>query len=790
MIPRPRIVIINDDLVQLKTLQGVLDESYVTIPFGDPTAALSAMSESVSADLVIVDLHMPEIDGWRVCRVLRSPAYEAFNKTPILVVSATYSGVDVESITNGLMASAFLPMPVPAERLRTTVEDLLAGRCVCSTESVLIIDRDLDHALPLSESFSRHGFAVWRAESLMKASQLIDEHDPGVIVIDYGLTDGPMSEALGGLHRPADSRVIPVTSDDSSPTVPVGALRAGAAGFIRKPFDSEYVVDLAGKAKRERALLRVEEYLEGRTQELRTSEVRYRSLFETIPDAILSVDEDGRIVHSNPSANRLFGIPSSGASDLTFEELVQPDHRHRVATSLMRIWSSRGGALTATLNGGGGSAIDVDISAQATPFEGGDLMLLLLRDVTRTRAMEREKRLADAEHQHAQKLESLGVLSGGIAHDFNNFLMSIMGNAGLAMDVLGEGHQAIEFVHQIEVVAERAAELTSQILSYSGRGPAILEPLNLNDTVAEIVSLLDSAVSKSAVIKCRLPPAILSVEADGSQLRQVLVNLIMNASDSLEGRPGTITVEAGRDRSTERTVDGGEVPTSGDGSRIWLEVHDTGSGMSEATKARIFDPFFTTKANGRGLGLASVRGIIKSHGGTVSVESKLGVGTRIRVGFPASRRPVDKGPGPGEEPTPERGSGTLLVVDDDPEVRNVVASGLEMRGFRVITAEDGYRGVELFNDHRAEIHATVLDLTMPGLDGAEVLAEIRQADPQAPVVLSSGFMENAAHANLDHDDRTIFLQKPYRTDSLLLALRQLWSADPPHRLPEALKSGV
>lgn len=384
---------------------------------------------------------------------------------------------------------------------------------MCSTESVLIIDRDLDHALPLSESFSRHGFEVWRAESLLRASALIDEHDPGVIVIDYGVTDSRMSEALFGLLRPADSRVILVTSDDASPTVPVDALRAGAAGFIRKPFDSDYVVDLEGKAKRERALLRVEEYLEGRTQELRTSELRYRSLFETIPDAILCVDQGGRIVHSNTSATQLFGIPPSCVSAFTFEELVQPDHRQRVATRLKRTWESRGGALTATMNGGEGSAIDVDISAQAMPFEGGHLMLLLLRDVTRTRAMEREKRLADAEHQHAQKLESLGVLSGGIAHDFNNFLMSIMGNAGLALDVLGEGHQAIEFVHQIEVVAERAAELTSQILSYSGKGPAILEPLNLNDIVLEIISLLDSAVSKSAVIECRLPPEILSVEA-------------------------------------------------------------------------------------------------------------------------------------------------------------------------------------------------------------------------------------------------------------------------------------
>ncbi|MEW6321019.1 MAG: response regulator [Acidobacteriota bacterium] len=386
-----------------------------------------------------------------------------------------------------------------------------------------------------------------------------------------------------------------------------------------------------------------------------------------------------------------------------------------------------------------------------------------------------ERRRLEAQMTHVQKLESLGVLAGGIAHDFNNLLVSIMGHVGLAQMDLPPESPILARLRHIETASQRAAELTSQMLAYSGRGRFVVRPVDLSRLVEEMGHLLHTAIAKTAtlVFDCarNLPP----INGDPSQLRQVVMNLITNASDAIGDQPGTIRlrtglVHAGRDLF--RTTYLGEDLPAGD--YVFVEVRDTGCGMSRETLARIFDPFFTTKFTGRGLGLAAVLGIVRGHRGAIRIETAPGAGTTFEVYFPAvpAARAADAADAPGEVPD-WRGRGTVLVVDDEDGVRDIAQSVLERAGLTVVTAADGREGLDAFLSAAASFDAVLLDMTMPRLDGATVLREIRRVRRDLPVILSTGFGEPDQIAELRTLGAVFFIQKPYTPGSLVRLVREV-----------------
>ncbi|MBI3567187.1 MAG: PAS domain-containing protein [Gemmatimonadetes bacterium] len=397
-------------------------------------------------------------------------------------------------------------------------------------------------------------------------------------------------------------------------------------------------------------------------------------------------------------------------------------------------------------------------------------MVGTMYDVTARRQAEEEQRTLETQMLRAQKLESLGVLAGGIAHDFNNLLTTILGNANLARAMVGEESEIADLLADVEAGAVRAAELTRQLLAYAGKGRFVVQPVDLSALVREMTALLHTAVSKRARLDLQLAQHLLTISADPSQMRQVVMNLVTNASDALGDDDGVISIRTGIVR--HYSTPGGRESTSLPDHFVYLDVEDTGVGMDEATRTRMFEPFFTTKRGARGLGLPATRGIVQGHEGTIRVTSAPGHGTTIRLLFPASAvLPVERAP---KERAPDawRGSGTVLVVDDEEGVRTVAQRLLTRLGFTVLQAVDGVDALHLYESHRNEIVLVVLDLTMPRMGGAETLAELRRRNRTLPVVVTSGYSESELGAPPDGSAAVGFVQKPFARTVLVKALRE------------------
>ena len=386
----------------------------------------------------------------------------------------------------------------------------------------------------------------------------------------------------------------------------------------------------------------------------------------------------------------------------------------------------------------------------------------------------------EARLQHAQKLESLGVLAGGIAHDFNNLLVGMLGNSSLALEDVPEGHRARTAVEQIQLASRRAAELTRQMLAYSGKGRFVVEPLDLSTVVREMMDLLMVSITKKASLVTDLPDGLPAVQADVTQLRQVVMNLITNASDALEGGHGTIRLITGTLQAEPRYLEGmdvgGDLPPGG---YVFLEVSDTGAGMTEETQVRMFDPFFTTKATGRGLGMAATLGILRGHSGAIKVYSEEGQGTAIKLLLPAVE---------GMEPTAPRGSGpvihgalhgTVLVVDDQTLVRSMARRTLERAGLTILEAADGHETLEIYERSGTSIDLVLMDLTMPVLSGEETFAALRRLDPSISVLLMSGYNAQDTTAKFVGKGLAGFLQKPFTAKELVDAVATLLAKPEP-----------
>jgi len=393
-------------------------------------------------------------------------------------------------------------------------------------------------------------------------------------------------------------------------------------------------------------------------------------------------------------------------------------------------------------------------------------------EIAERRLAEVETRRLEAQVQQAQKLESLGILAGGIAHDFNNILAGLLGNADLALRQLPAHSPVRPFLDDIQQAGRRAADLTGQMLAYSGRGRFVSEDMDITALVEDMSSLLESATSKKAGLKFHLTTDLPAVMADPTQLRQIVLNLVTNASEAIGDEGGLVTITTSvtePDRALFDLILAGE--QHAEGRDVTIEVTDTGCGMDDETRARIFDPFFTTKFTGRGLGLAAVQGIIRAHKGAILVDSELGKGTTFKVLLPAldhPAAPVDKRV---KEEVDWHGTGTILVVDDEEAVRRMATRMVERFGLTVLTASDGDEAVDLFRRRHDEIDCVLLDLTMPSMDGGEAYEELRKINDDVPVILSSGYSEKEYTERFAGSGLSGFLQKPYEMASLGEMLR-------------------
>lgn len=513
---------------------------------------------------------------------------------------------------------------------------------------------------------------------------------------------------------------------------------------------------------------------------LRESEEMYRDVVEGVDDLVTQVDGEGRFIFVNHAARKVFGLEPRQCVGLSAFDFVHPDDRARTKEAFAG-WIRHGRRNVTFENrqiGPGGEVRDMLWMIALHFDDAGEVTAInsIAHDITERKRAAAERRKLEERVQHAQKLESMGLLAGGIAHDFNNMLVSVLGNADLALVDMSEVAPGRGCVEDIKKAAIRASELTGQMLAYSGRGRFLIGPVDLSELVRETGRLLEVSIPKSASLRYELADGLPAVEADAAQIHQVVMNLITNASEAIGEEGGSITVRTGIiDVGPEylAATDLGEgLP---EGPYLFLEVSDTGRGMDRQTRARLFDPFFSTKFAGRGLGLAAVLGIVRGHKGIIRVYGEPGEGTTFKVLLPFSDRPA---PAPQDE---WRGRGTVLIIDDEPTVRHVARAMLERTGLTVLDAPDGRTGVELFRQHRDEIDAVLLDLTMPRMSGEETLRQLRRIREDVPVILSSGYDESHATSRFTSDRLAGFLQKPFELKALVGQFRRVMEARPAGR---------
>ncbi|WP_180540358.1 hybrid sensor histidine kinase/response regulator [Nevskia soli] len=394
------------------------------------------------------------------------------------------------------------------------------------------------------------------------------------------------------------------------------------------------------------------------------------------------------------------------------------------------------------------------------------------RDVTEQKLAEERELKRQAQLRDSARLESLGVLAGGIAHDFNNLLTGIMGNASLLAETGSENNDPgrVVLAREILSAAERAGELTRQMLAYSGKGSFMIESIDLNRLIRDNMAPLRASLSRNVTVALELDDNPCFIEADRNQIHQVVTNLVINAAEAAGELPGKVTIRSAIIERKHFQYSEYLHTSAPPGNYALLEVQDAGCGMSAETLKKIFDPFFTTKFTGRGLGLAAVLGIVRGHGGDIDVQSELGAGTTFRVFLPASKAAVQPGRS-GKGDTDEHAENqTILVVDDELMVRRVGKAALERAGFRVVTAADGAEALEVLRGE-PNIAAIILDLTMPVMTGEEALPLIRERHPRIPVLLSSGFNEAEISRRFSGSGISGVLPKPYTAATIVSMVR-------------------
>lgn len=493
------------------------------------------------------------------------------------------------------------------------------------------------------------------------------------------------------------------------------------------------------------------------------SERQSTTILQSSVDGLIVVGTDGLIRFTNPAAEHLL-LQSA-------EELLSSPFEYPLVPGLTS---------EITIAHDNSSSTPVEMRVVPIEWENEPAYLTSLRNLTERRKAEEERQRHETERQHAQKLESLGVLAGGIAHDFNNLLMAIVARAGLALRSLPSDSPTRTHLDIIEKSGLRGGELANQMLTFAGQTQLVFQPINLKQFLQDSQSFLRSTVSKRITLTCQLADELPAIYGDRSQLRQLLMNVVTNAAEAIGEQDGMISM-------TTRSLDAstqdfsayhiiGDLPTS---SCVSLNIQDTGHGIPPELIPKIFDPFFSTKFPGRGLGLATLLGLARGHGAAIAVRSQVGRGTEFWFMFPRSQQstlhqsPSITLPVPlSSNPAPTK----ILIVDDEEDVRTTCSLILHEIGFDALVAQDGKSGAHIFEQHQDQIALVFLDLTMPHVDGAKLAKKIRERDQTVPILVSSGYTEEEAMKHFAQSKVNAFIQKPFQVEVFIAKVQELTEA--------------
>jgi len=644
--------------------------------------------------------------------------------------------------------------------------------------TILVVEDDSESLALLTGILAVEGYQVRSANSGQLALASVAAWLPQLILLDIRMPGIDGLEVCRRVKASEKTRDVPIIFISAAREVKerVAGLALGAVDYITKPFQrAELLARVRTHLDLGRLRAQLENQVSQRTAELRAtverlreSEERFRNMADTAPVMIWVSNANKLCTFVNQSWLTFTGRTLEQELDNGWAEGVHPDDVEGCFATYSSSFDVRQNfQMEYRLRSADGEyrwVLDKGVPrfAPGGVFAGYIGSAIDITDLKRTQ----EDALAK------QKLESFAVLTRGIAHDFNNLMGSILAEAELAETDLAEGLSPGEEIQQIKAVATRASEVVRELMIYSGQERGNLETVDLSRLVEEMLELLKVSISKHATLHIDLCEHLPPVWGNATQIRQMVMNLIINASQAIGDKDGVIYVR------TSRAAEGRASAPIDDARKdddILLEISDTGCGMTEAQKTKIFDPFFTTKPSGHGLGLAVVHGIVHSHGGAINVVSTPGMGTAFNVFLPcAEGRAEIASPAifaaTAEEPSAV--SGTVLLVEDEDTLRLATATALRKRGWSVLTASDGRAAVEIFRAHAEDIGVVLLDLTLPGISGLEVFGQIRVIKPDAIIMLTSAYDQKIAGSATSGEHPARFLRKPYRFADLMRGLQE------------------
>ena len=620
---------------------------------------------------------------------------------------------------------------------------------------ILIVDDNDAGRYAKSRVLRQAGYEVLEAGTGREALEHLAAGEPDLVLLDVRLPDINGLEVCRRIKQNPVTRLLPVIQmsasfcDDSSK---VAGLEGGADGYITEPTEPALLIATV------RAFLRMHKA----ERAVRELALEWQATFDAITDGVALVDTAGSILRCNRALSSLLGRPASELSGRPFDEIFAAPGEHT-------LWPrTAGGERYRAERSLAGRIFGITVD----PVFGNQAQLrgavAIVRDIT-------ERKHMDEQLWHTQKLEGIGVLAGGVAHDFNNLLTGILGNASLALEMLDEPRAAERALRDIVRAGERAADLTRQLLAYSGKGKVVARAIDLSSLVTGTLPLIKASFPRKVELVLHLAPDLPAVEADKTQLEQIVMNLLINAAEAIGENAGSVHVTTARRHflKDHRQYYLGENEIRG--HYVMLEVRDTGSGMDEATARRIFDPFFTTKFLGRGLGLSAALGIVRSHNGAIRVHSILGRGSTFELLFPASAagKAIAEAPRRAVPARRPRTRTTILVVDDEQIVRSFFKTALASHGYRVLVAKNGAEALRVFSRTPDRFDMVILDLVMPVMSGKEVLPRLLEIRIGARIVVTSGQVEEAVRRDLAAWPIAGFIQKPCTVETLLRVVHAL-----------------
>ena len=637
------------------------------------------------------------------------------------------------------------------ERKRTEDEWFRLAAIVESSQDA-IIGESLNGIITSWNKGAEHiyGYAageiIGRPVSVLNPSERSDE----IPQILYRLSRGHRIEPYETMHLTKDGRHVHIAPTVSPIRDRIGK-SIGASAVCR---------DITERKQ-------AEEKLRSQEKTLRSSERRYRSLFEGVVHGIYHVGLDGQFLEVNPALVAMLGYDS--AADVLKLNAVTDVHVCREGgPPLVQEWLQKKRIEDeVTWRRRDGTIITVRLNGRPLTDEKGAVQTFefIAEDVTERRFLEQKLR-------QAQKIEAVGQLAGGIAHEFNNYLGVILGYSDFLVEEAGTNESLRRGVAEIKAATQRAASLTRQLLAFSRK--QVLEPaiLDLNQVIWEAHKLLRRLVPANIEIVPVLDPALGRVKADSGQIQQILINLLINARDAMP-QGGKVTIETANTELDESYC--GQHPGTLPGSYIVLMVRDTGCGMEAETRSHIFEPFFTTKEQGKGtgLGLSTIYGIVKQSGGHLDVESSLGKGTAFRLYLPCAETQAEQSEPTLTQPKELAGSETILVVEDEAALRRLICVSLERYGYKVLAAKDGAEAIEICQRSSSQIHLVLSDIMMPHVNGLQLRERAATLCPDAKFLFMSGYSEEIVDPENLLAHSCAFLEKPFLPDELVGKVREL-----------------